>query len=71
MITIYDLSPRRRQVVELIARGRSNKEIAAELGLTVSTVANHAKAALMIVGVKNRHALIAALYTLKPKQRLA
>jgi DNA-binding NarL/FixJ family response regulator len=35
------LSPRERQVLELVAKGRSNKEIASELGITEATVKCH------------------------------
>lgn len=35
------LSPRQREVLQLIAEGRSTKEIAFELGLSVSTVDTH------------------------------
>ncbi|HWO09286.1 MAG TPA: response regulator transcription factor [Polyangiaceae bacterium] len=36
-----ELSPRQRQVVQLVARGLSSKEIADELSISVKTVANH------------------------------
>jgi len=35
------LSPRERQVLQLVARGLSSKEIAGQLGLSEKTVANH------------------------------
>jgi DNA-binding CsgD family transcriptional regulator len=37
------LSPRERTILELIARGQSNKEIARELGITPETVKSHVK----------------------------
>lgn len=36
-----ELSPRQRQIVQLVARGLSSKEIAGELSISVKTVANH------------------------------
>lgn len=36
-----ELSPRQRQIVQLVARGLSSKEIADELSISVKTVANH------------------------------
>jgi DNA-binding NarL/FixJ family response regulator len=35
------LSPRERRIVQLVARGLSSKEIAAELGISTKTVSNH------------------------------
>lgn len=35
------LSPRERRVLQLVAQGRSSKEIATELGVSTKTVANH------------------------------
>jgi DNA-binding NarL/FixJ family response regulator len=35
------LSPRHREVVDLVAKGLSNKEIAGELGLSRRTVSTH------------------------------
>jgi FixJ family two-component response regulator len=37
----HDLSERERQVMELVVSGRANKQIAAELGLSVVTVKVH------------------------------
>ena len=36
-----ELTPREREIVQLIAEGRANKEIASELGISVKTVKNH------------------------------
>lgn len=38
---IAELSPRQRQVMDLVALGRSNKQIAAELGISPRTVENY------------------------------
>ena len=48
------LTPREREVAELIARGYSNQEIAETLVLTRGTVANHVAHILAKVGAANR-----------------
>lgn len=45
---------RQRQVVEGIACGLTNKEIARELGITEGTVKVHARLAYVAIGVNNR-----------------
>ena len=40
------LTPREREIVQLIAEGRLNKEIAAILGLSIKTVETHRAAAM-------------------------
>jgi DNA-binding NarL/FixJ family response regulator len=57
-----DLSAREREVLELIARGRSNKEIASDLGITESTVKCHVSVILMRLNVTDRtQAVVTAL----------
>jgi DNA-binding NarL/FixJ family response regulator len=51
------LSPREREVAELAAMGRSNKQIAADLFLSVNTVARHVSAAMRKLDVRSRAAL--------------
>jgi DNA-binding CsgD family transcriptional regulator/tetratricopeptide (TPR) repeat protein len=53
------LSPMRDRVFRLLCKGKSNLEIASLLGISVSTVANHAKAVLKAFSVSSRHALMA------------
>lgn len=56
------LTQRERDVLELIVKGRSNKEIAAELGITEGTVKCHVNVILSRLGVSARtQAAIAAL----------
>jgi len=48
------LSSRELDVLRLVARGLSNKEIAAELGITTHTVKFHLAAVLEKLGVRSR-----------------
>lgn len=52
------LSAREQQVVTYAALGRSNKEIAYELGLAPSTVSTHLKEAMRRLGLPSRAALV-------------
>jgi DNA-binding NarL/FixJ family response regulator len=57
-----DLSSREREVLELIVRGKSNKEIASDLGITESTVKCHVSVVLMRLNVSDRtQAVVTAL----------
>jgi DNA-binding NarL/FixJ family response regulator len=49
-----DLSTREREVLDLIVKGKSNKEIASELGITESTVKCHVSVILMRLNVTDR-----------------
>lgn len=57
-----DLSAREREVLDLIVRGKSNKEIATHLGITESTVKCHVSVILMRLNVSDRtQAVVTAL----------
>jgi DNA-binding NarL/FixJ family response regulator len=57
-----ELRPRELEVLELIARGKSNKEIASELGITESTVKCHVSVILLRLNVTDRtQAVVTAL----------
>lgn len=49
-----ELSPREREVLLLMAEGRSNRDIAAELGIAEKTVKCHVSMILSLFGVKDR-----------------
>ncbi len=57
-----DLSAREREVLDLIAKGKSNKEIASQLSITESTVKCHVSVILMRLNVSDRtQAVVSAL----------
>jgi DNA-binding NarL/FixJ family response regulator len=51
---IGDLTPRESEVLALVADGRSNTEIARELGLSLKTVQNHVSNVLAKLQVRDR-----------------
>lgn len=57
------LSKREVTVLQLVAMGRSNKEIAVELGISHKTVRNHMSAVFIKSGASNRTE--AVLYALR------
>ena len=52
------LTPREIQVLELIAQGKRNKEVAEILGISVDTVPNHMKGIFLKLGVNERTAAV-------------
>lgn len=58
----YALSPREEQVVLLLVRGFSNKEIASRSALSVETVKEYLKHTYAKIGIHGRTALLAHLF---------
>lgn len=58
---VNNLSIRERDVVRSLAGGRSNKQIACELGISVRTVENHLRTIYRKLGVISRTQLVALL----------
>ncbi len=54
-----DLTPRQREVALLVARGLTNRQVAAELTLSEHTVATHVREILKKLGLQSRTELAA------------
>lgn len=50
----HTVTPRQREILRLIAEGRTSAEIAEELGLSVSTVKNYVERTFSRLGVYSR-----------------
>jgi DNA-binding NarL/FixJ family response regulator len=57
-----DVTAREREVLELVACGRTNEEIAAELHVSMATVKTHVGRLLHKVGARDRTQLVVAAY---------
>jgi DNA-binding CsgD family transcriptional regulator len=63
VINSWELTPRQGEVLQLVARGMSNKSISAELCCAEPTVEKHISALLNKAGVDSRAALVARFWT--------
>lgn len=61
--SVDDMPARQRQILKLLAQGKSNKQIAAEIGIALPTVKNHLSVLFKKYGVSNRVGLLAKLDT--------
>ncbi len=61
-----ELTPREADVMEMIVNGRSQKHIAAELGISIQTVAKHRAKVLTKLNVENDVELVRLALTMQP-----
>ena len=61
--TAEELTAREREIAELVARGRSNKQVAAELFLSLKTVEHHLSRVYAKLGLRSRTELAVTLGT--------
>lgn len=55
------LSPKERQIADLVAQGRTTKEIATELGLSRFTVSSYLRRIFAKLNVRSRAEMVAVL----------
>jgi DNA-binding NarL/FixJ family response regulator len=60
-VTLPHLPPRQRQVLDLVAEGKSNKQIARDLGLSCGTIKVHLALLFKTLGVTSRSAAAVTL----------
>jgi len=63
MESLSMLTPREQEVLRIIARGRTTKQIAQELGLSTATVGNHRKHICQKLGLHSTAELVAFAVT--------
>lgn len=68
MAVEHGITPRELEIVELILKGRSNKQIADILCIAHHTVKNHLYRLYQKMDVNNRHALVTFVFNHKPSR---
>jgi DNA-binding CsgD family transcriptional regulator len=61
-VASYGLTPREEEIVKLVARGRSTRQISVALFISEHTVQNHLRSVFEKVGVRSRRELIQRLF---------
>ena len=63
MATLSDLTPREMEILQLVLAGRTNKAIAAQIGLSEKTVEFHLNHIYTKIGVRTR--MLAGVWALR------
>ena len=58
----HHLTPREQETVSLLARGFTNKEIAARMGVSVNTVKSFIRSVMLRLGVSTRTGIVGRLF---------
>jgi DNA-binding CsgD family transcriptional regulator len=70
MVAVFELSPREREIVRLVAQGLPNKQIGAVLNISPWTVNSHMRRLFAKCGVRSRAALVASAFQPDPLSRI-
>lgn len=65
------VTPRQQQILDLAVRGRTDKEIASDLGVAVSTVRTHLERLYRENGLRNKSEAVAAWQHYRDTERRA
>lgn len=71
MAFITRLTQREREILSVLIRGRLDKEIANDLGISLDTVKKHNKSIYRKLNVRNRSEVIALMSTLDISETIA
>ena len=58
MVTVNNITPRQKEILELLYRGKRNKEIANIMDISEATIKVHIRALFLTLGVNNRHSAV-------------